>query len=59
MLRKDDPFFLDIGRLYPRIERRIVSSPLDEMLFNTTIVTRIIFSIWNSVWGDTVSLTSS
>jgi len=47
MLRKSDPlYFLDIGRFYPRIERRVVSCPLDKTLFNTVIVTCAYYFIY-------------
>jgi len=47
MVSKSDPLeFLDIGRVYPRIERRVVSSPLDKMLFNTVIVTCAYYFIY-------------
>ena len=40
MLRKNDPlYFRNIGNVYPRIKRFVVSPPLDEMLFNTVLVT--------------------
>ena len=39
MFRENNPlYFLNIGRVYPRIERRVLSSLLDKMLFNNIIV---------------------
>ena len=39
MIRKNDPLdFLKIGNVYPSVERSVVSTILDKVLFKTVII---------------------
>jgi len=60
MLRKSGSLHsLDIRSVHQGVEG-LVSFPLDKTLFNTVLLrVRTILSISNSVWGYTVTLTSS
>jgi len=61
MLRKNDPlYFLDIGRVYPRVKCQSYPLHLTKCcLIPFLLRVRTILSISNYVWGETVTLTSS